>query len=57
MNIMDIDDLDLPSPAGKTTLLAMRPAREDRKRKMLEGSPKAMVEQLVDLLEKKARLF
>ena len=54
---VELDDLDLPAPGGKVTLLAMRPAREDRKRKMLEGGPRAMVEQLVDIFEKEARLF
>jgi electron transfer flavoprotein beta subunit len=55
--IIDFDSLNLTAAAGRMEILELRPVVEQRRGKILEGSPEANVEELIRLLRQEAKVI
>ena len=54
---IDLDSLNLPAAAGSMETLELRPVVEQRRSKIIEGSPEAAVTELIRLLREEAKVI
>ena len=54
---IDLDSLNLDTPAGSLEILELKPVIEERKSKILSGEPKEVVKKFVEILTNEAKIL
>ncbi len=54
---LDLDSLNLDTPAGSLEILELKPVIEERKSKILSGEPKEVVKKFVEILTNEAKIL